>query len=111
MFRRSLTRQLFSIFQPKSFEQLKRLLRKKIRVSLGNLFDNYNHVILLSKTFQIFPAYFTRANLDKMLQSDYMEEYLHYIIATKGIHDVEDEELAKILAQMRMIKGEERRIL
>lgn len=80
-------------------------------MSLGQLFDDYNRVILLSKTFQIFPSYFTHEKIRQMLGSPHIDEYLQYIIANRSIDDVEDQELKSTLQQLRMAKGEERRII
>lgn len=46
-----------------------------------------------------------------MLGSPHIDEYLQYIIANRSIDDVEDQELKSTLQQLRMAKGEERRII
>ena len=61
------------------FQNKQNNVADEMQMFLGKLFDDEEKVMLLAKNFRIFPTLFNRNFLEKMLNSEDMQEYIEYL--------------------------------
>lgn len=82
-----------------------------MKQTLYQLFKSQQNIVTLSKTFRIFLSYFHNDYVDKMLQSEFMDEYLDYVYKKDHVQNSKSKELNEMLREVDLENQQSQKIL